>query len=163
MHACFDQLSDESIRTAAQFESLVVCPSEWRNKIVTVLEHKIHPVALARCGTTAALLAFCGITLERLIEGRQGYMLEHLIQALNLSFEDLQLLGFRVGMLAKPQHYPLIVLYDLCKFRAETLFALEIGYTDLQRFVLDVNPLYEKLLNLNLPWWRGALQHNNTQ
>ena len=146
------------MRNAVQFRGVVPCPAGWRDRLLTALEHKIHPEALARCGATASLLAYCSITLEQLVESKQQYALEHLISALKLTFDDLRLLGFRIDMLAKPQHYPLIVLYDMCAFRADTLFAFDLGFADLQRYVIHADSRYATLLDLNVSWWRKALE-----
>jgi hypothetical protein len=70
---------------------------------------------------------------------------------------ELRLLGFDMTDLVHSFHYPLIVLYQRANLRADSLFALDIGYADLQRCVLDVDKRNAALLDLNLPYWRAAL------
>lgn len=174
MHDCYELLSPAAMRTAAQFSDVGhAAPPEWRDRILTAIDNGAHPRMLHNCGVTAPLLAYCGITLETLVErpGSKGvglipvelasnfsrYPLEHLIDALELSMPDLLLLGFKLPMLAQPALYPLIVLYDKCELRADTIFKFHISYNDLQRSVLDVDARYVALLNLNTHWLQRAI------
>lgn len=173
MHDCYEKLSLSSMRNEVNFSGVTKTgPQNWRSRLLVAIDNQMHPHMLRDCGVTAPLLAYCGITLEYLIERpvvnkagvvdislaeRLRYPLEHLIDALALTFDDLRLLGFRLPMLRNKFFYPLIVLYDKCAFRADTLFAYDIGMADLKNFVLDVDERYASLLRLNLPWWHSAL------
>lgn len=173
MHDCYEQLSLSSMRAEVNYAGISTTPPQgWRSRLLVAIDNNIHPHLLRDCGVTAPLLAYCGITLEYLVERpvpKQAgvvsvtpedcvrYPLEHLIDALSLTFADLCLLGFRLPLLYKKFFYPLIVLYDKCNFRADTLFAFDLGIADLQHCVLDADPRYCALLQLNMPWWRNAL------
>ena len=173
MHDCYETLSRAAMRAEVEFipagraSSLT---SQWRARMMLAIDNGVHPLVMRACGVTAELLAYCGITLEHLVErkthygrsivstlDRPRYPLEHMIEAFDFSFDDLCMLGFSLPMLALKHLYPLIALYDLCEFRAATLFRLEIGYSDVQNFIINVDPRYTQLLQLNLPWWQRAL------
>ena len=144
-----------------------MAPSAWCERLMMAIGAGAHPALLYQCGVTAPLLAYCGIKLNVLLEQHNvknngvitseatacvRYPLEHVIEAFELKMEDLILLGFRLSMLRQPKIYPLIVLYDMCGFRADTLFGFDISYSDLERNLLRVDERYATLLNLNLHW-----------
>lgn len=161
------------MRAEAEFTGINYRPPvEPRARLLAAIDSGLHPYVLRDCGVCAELLAYCGITIERLVERPrptgfgitsvsreelQRYPLEHLIAAFQLTLDDLCLLGFGLPLLRKKYYYPLIVLYDMCALRADSLFRFEIGYPDLQNFLLDVDARYAPLLQLNLPWWQRAL------
>jgi hypothetical protein len=173
VHDCYETLSEAAMRAEVEYCGVSrAAPQHWRSRLICAIENNAHPYLLRDCGVTAALLAYCGITLEFLVERRAPiglgvvavtladtvrYPLEHLIDAFELSFADLCLLGFRLPMLRRARAYPMIVLYDRCEVRADALFSFEIGFADLQQCVLDVDKRYATLLQLNLPWWQSAL------
>lgn len=173
MHDCYEELSADAMRAEVEFEGVSRAPpASWRSRLLVALENRVHPLLLRDFGVGPELLAYCGITIDQLVERPSSqspgvvtrtvaeatrYPLAHVIEAFELTFADLRLLGFRLTMLAKKQFYPLIVLYDQCAFRADTLFAFEIGYGDVKNFLLDVDARYAELLRLNLPWWQSAL------
>lgn len=173
MHDCYDSLSPAAMRNAVEFEGVrTSAPPAWRQRMQLMIENGVHPLLLRACGITPELLAYCGFTLEDLVErkiskrpgivsiataDRVRYRLEHLIVGLELTFADLCLLGFALPMLRFVELYPLIVLYDHCEFRAVDLFNLDIGYADVQNFIIGVDQRYVQLLQLNLPWWQSAL------
>ena len=136
-------------------------PRAWTVRVRQAVQQALHPTTLAAYGISAELLAFCGVALQELLwdanKGQRRYALEHLIEALALTFDDLVLLGLRLTDLAQPHHYPLVVLYRLCHVRADALFRFDVGFDDVQRALLDVDPRYAQLLQLNLPFWRRAL------
>jgi hypothetical protein len=165
MHDCYEALSPAAMRTAVQFAGVGhVAPQYWRDRLRTAIEHGTHPRVLHNCGVTAPLLAYCGITLDVLVENAAAkrahsfYPLEHLIEAFELTMTDLLLLGFKLSMLTRPALYPLIVLYDKCGLRADTVFKFHVSHADLQRSLFDVDPRYAVLLNLNVAWLQRALQ-----
>ena len=161
------------MRTEVEFKSLqsTIMP-EWRARLMAAIGQAANLGLLAACGFTADLLAYCGVTILDVVYKEPlramgvvdvqvshtiRYPLEHVIDAFELSFDDLCLLGFQLAMLHQKTFFPLIVLYDKCQFRAETLFRFEIGWTDLQRLVLNVDARYASLLKLNLPWLQKVL------
>ena len=161
------------MRAEVEFSGVAqTVPKEWIARLRNAINANTHPAMLAAAGVTASLLAYCGVTLRDLVmrevssspgvvaislEDVSRYSLVHLIDALRLTFSDLLLLGFTLPLLAEPKLFPLIALYDLCQFRADTLFRFDMSYADLKRFVLDVDSNYAPLLDLNLSWWRAAL------
>ena len=112
-----------------------LAPIEWRERVQSIVNDAPHPGALLRAGITAELL----------------------VEQFGWSTEDLLLLGLKLADFADVAHYPLIVLYDRCAFRATHLFAFELGYADLESLVLRGEPRYAQLLRLNLPYWRAVL------
>jgi len=163
MHDCYEHLTAAAMRAEAEYCGIegAAPPAQWRARLLRTIESGVHPFVLRDCGVSAELLAFCGITLEQLVERKRPtsmrYALEHLIEALALSFDDLCLLGFRLALLHNTLYYPLIVLYDGCALRADTLFRFELCFADVQRLVLDVDARYAPLLQLNTLWWKNAL------
>lgn len=165
LHRAYQTLSVESMRTIVQFGGFdVPMPvREWCETIRRMIKQRIHPALLRASGITAPLLAFCGITIEELVlvpgqlTVNSHYYLEDLITGLQLTFDDLLLLGFNYPMLARPFHFPLIALYDHCAVRAEHIFAFDMSYVDFDTCVLQTDKRYAQLLSLNLPVWQSAL------
>lgn len=167
-HECYDQLTPDAMRAAAQYDSrwwpCATERSQWRARLKGFVDARVSPDELRRSGVTAPLLAYCGITLDELVMPRGSfvmrdshYFLEHLIDAFGLKYDDLRLLGLDITHFARPHQFPLIVLYDLVGFGAEQLFCFHASFADLQRCFLDVDARYAPLLRLNLPYWRSAL------
>jgi len=167
-HICYDQLTPDAMRAAAQYDARSwpggAERERWRARLTSFIDARVSPHELRRSGVTAPLLAYCGVTLETLVLPRGAfftrkshYFLEHLIDAFSLRYDDLLLLGFGLEHFAQPNHFPLIVLYDALGFRAEQLFRFHMSFADLQNFFLNTDARYAALLNLNLRYWRSAL------
>lgn len=125
----------------------------WKERLTNLLRRKAHPGDLCAAGVSAELLAFANLKIHDLLA---YYPLEHLCTGFGWQMEDLHLLGFDAPDLADQERFPLIVLYDI-GFRAQHLFALDIGFVDLERLLLMRNEYAAQLLRLNLPYWQSAL------
>ena len=173
VHDCYEQLSREGMRAHVQFDcGNVLAPVEWVARLKHAIARQIHPTALLRCGWTAELLAFCGISLNELLCKNLGstsgvafvrdsetrvYALEHLLQTFQWSFADLRLLGFDLMHLRSKTHYPLVMLYKHANVRADDLFRLHIGYDDIVSAVVEPDERYARLLDINLAWCKTVL------
>jgi len=171
-HACYDRLTPAAMRAAAQYDSrawadagAAAARERWRARLTAFIDDRVSPHELRRGGVTAPLLAYCGIDLNYLVlpRGRSffgrdsHYFLEHLLDVFGWRYDDLLLLGFDLKHFANARHYPLIVLHDRVAFGAAELFRFHMSFADLQRFFLDVDARYARLLQLNVPYWRSAL------
>lgn len=167
-HMCYDQLTPDAMRAATQYDARSWHGSaerkRWRARLASFIDARVSPYELRRGGVTSSLLAYCGITLDTLVLPRgtfftrkSHYFLEHLIDAFNMCYDDLLLLGFGLEHFALTDHFPLIVLYDALGFRAEQLFRFHMSFADLQNFFLNTDSRYATLLNLNLRYWGSAL------
>lgn len=167
-HLCYDQLTPDAMRAAVRYDSRSWPGSaereRWAARLAGFVDARVSPYQLRRSGVGAPLLAYCNITLEALVMPRSvfftrqsHYFLEHLIDAFDLTYDDLLLLGFELKHFAQPHQFPLIVLYDALGFRAEHLFRFHMSFGDLHRLFLDVDVRYAWLLRLNLDYWRSAL------
>lgn len=166
LHDCYRELSAEGMRARVAYARGPAsdAPVDWCARLSRLIEMQIHPVLLRQCGVTAELIAYCGLKIERLVIPRSNvrrcdshYYLEHLIAALDLGFDQLLLLGLSLRHFRFPVHFPPIVLYDLCGFRAEHLFAFQMSFADLNYFVLETDKRVAVLLNLKLDYWRTVL------
>ncbi len=168
LHDCYRELTRDAMRERVQYRGAGAVPVNavgWRERARRLIDMLIHPVYLRQCGISAELLAFCGISIDDLVLPRSNtikqkshYYLEHLIDGLRLTYDDLLLLGFSVQHLRDKRHYPLIALYKQCAFGAKELFDFHLSPYDLEHCVLNVDARYAPLLNLNLPYWLSALQ-----
>lgn len=128
-----------------------------RQRVLAALRgNKLNWSQLASGGMTPEILAYARVSLKELVVER-ACPLEHVVGALCASLDDLQLLGFKFSDLADKKNYPLIALYDRCGVRALHILSFDIGWGDLQRYVLNTDTRYAKLLDLNLPWWKRAI------
>jgi hypothetical protein len=168
VHGYYRDLSREAMRN-----EVVYCggdnaaPPEWRANVRRLIDIQSHPTLLRQSGMTAELLAYCGIRLDDLVLPRSSavkqdshYYLEHLIQGLCLTYDDLLLLGLTLKHLRDKRHYPLIVLHKLCAFGAEQLFAFHMSTADFENCFVSVDPRYQLLLGLNMKYWRAALEQH---
>lgn len=161
------------MRAHVQFDcGNVLAPIEWIVRLKQAIAKQLHPTALLRCGWTAELLAFCGISLNDLLckklnsnigvafireSETRVYALEHLLQTFKWSFDDLRLLGFDLMNLRSKTHYPLVILYKYAGVRASDLFQLHIGYDDIVDGLVQPDQRYPRLLDINLPWCKTVL------
>jgi hypothetical protein len=161
-HRCYRALSPEAMRAHAEFDlgSLRI-EKAWVEELRRLIENSFHLELFHDCGVTPELLRLCGITIDDFVGFRKGgrgrYYLEHVVAAFSLTMDDLNLLGFRVPLLVHTKIYPLIVLWKLCAFRADTLFGYHLSYEDVEKCVLEADPRYATLLDLNLKFWRNVI------
>lgn len=163
VHFCYDELTRDAMRAEVEYDGASVRAADsWVARVHNAVKRQLHPLQLVQCGFSAELFAYCGVSLRELLvhpDGahRRRYALEHLLDAFGWQMEELLLLGFVITDLVHSFHYPLIALYQRAGLRANHLFALDIGYADLQRCVLDVDSRNASLLDLNLRYWHAAL------
>jgi hypothetical protein len=168
MHECYRDLSEKGMRDRVRYATNAPeAPIEWSARLHRLVELAVHPTLLFRSGVTPELLAYCGITLEKLVLPRSNmppkdshYALEHVIAGLRLGWSDLLLLGFGLRHLRDKAHFPLLVLYETCGFRAEHLFAFHMSVRDFEECFVVVDTRYAQLLGLNLKYWRAALEQH---
>lgn len=160
MHDVYDAIAPDSLRIMAMTRGCDIPhrkAAEWTTRVMSIITtHKPSPTALYAAGIRVELLAFVGATLSFLVEER-GYELDLLISGLELTFDDLLLLGFKFSMLADTKRYPLIVLYNQVELRAEHIFRFDIGINDVERFIIAPDTRNIALLDINLPYWRKVL------
>lgn len=153
--------------------SIHKAPALWTARVRQAIDREMDPRELLRYGFTVELFAFCGVSLYDLLHRTisawpldvtsisdvhmRRYALEHLLDVFHWTIDDLRLLNFHIKDLIDKAHYPLIVLYQQCQMRASDVFAFDIGYNDLKKTLLDVDPRYAVLLRLNLPYWQRVL------
>jgi len=169
LHGAYDVLSRAAMRAHCEFRAALpglAAPRVWQRKIDTLLVMRPHPATLVNSGCSAELFAYAGVRLHNLLRcpnGSRRYPLEHLCGAFGWTFADLLLLGFAARDFLHTDDYPLVVLYDCCGFRAPHLLALDVGWRDVCRVLLDHDARYTKLLRLNEAYWQSALTHCGPQ
>jgi hypothetical protein len=94
-----------------------------------LLSARAPPVDWVRCGVTAERLAVLGVSLDDLVR-HAGYLLEDVVEALELDWERLGALRFHPSALVHREHYPVVVLAR-AGLSAERLAAFALSYKDL--------------------------------
>lgn len=164
LHAIYRTLSCSAMRAGVEFSfENRRGAAAARTKVLQALAAKWTYAQLATGGMTPELLAYAGITLKTLLARHDTRKLETIIQSLNLSFDDLLLLGFKFTDFANVSAYPLIVLYDLCGLRALHLLSFHVRFIDFKKFIFDTDARYAKLLDLNVTWLKRVLCGTSTK
>lgn len=136
----------------------------FAKRLRLAIEGKTNPWLLAQSGVSTELLGYAGITISDLIVPKGAtdkrsahYHLEHAIDAFQFSWDDLLFLSLQLGHFAQPERFPIIVLYDMCGFRAQQLFGFIMSHQEFLNIVVSHQPLVLPLLRINEPFWKSAL------
>jgi len=157
LHDVHDAISRAALRCACTYRGVEhKHKHEWTKRLTALLEDKPRIELLVNGGVSVELLVFCKITIGALV-GTYHYRLETLIEAFQMTFADVCLLGFSITMFRDTQNFPLIALYDKAHMRAEDLFALDISFTTFKKHVLDLDRRHAVLLDINVDYWRRIL------
>jgi hypothetical protein len=149
--------------------------------VTDMLNQRLGPDSLRRCGATPAVLATLGFRLRDLVEGWE-YQLYDLVNDLRLKWVDMEALGFDPLMLRDKEHYHITDLvragltkYHLCsygltwrqmridmKMTLEELVVLEFTAADLFALGMDgvqaMVLVQETLLKRTMEWHAKVLQ-----
>lgn len=174
VHRVYAELSREAMRECVRVgrqhwtSTAQGVHERWSTVLAQRVDAKMCVWQLRDAGVGAELLAFCGQTLNTLvlprnnipahIDHRSHYHLEHLIEAFELTFADLLMLGLRAEHLNDATHFPLVVLYDApsVRFDAAALAQLLHERAQYDRFCA-ANANNAVLLRLNTPFWHSVL------